>query len=168
MRIIDPEFRPHVWRYLGQCLLATAAVMVVLALLDVMTQPVLIASLGASAFIAFTMPHAHVSETRYLIGGYAVGVVVGVCFGLAFRRIGLPAEGAARELAYVALGGLSVGLAIFLMVITNTEHPPAAGVALGFVVNHEWGAITVVGMMGAIAALAAVKRLLRPHLINLL
>jgi CBS-domain-containing membrane protein len=168
MRVIDRKFRPHVARYILQCLLATVAIMVVLGLMDAVENTALIAALGASAFIAFTMPEAHVSEPRYLVGGYVVGVLVGVAFGLTYRQLGVPAEGLSRHLAHMALGGMAVGLAIFVMVITNTEHPPAAGVALGLVVNERWGIVTVAVILGAILSLCLVKWLLRRFLINLL
>ena len=46
--------------------------------LDAVTQTVLIASLGASAFIAFAVPRSLHSDPRHLIGGYVVGLVSGV------------------------------------------------------------------------------------------
>jgi len=168
MRIVDAKFRPHVGRYVLQCALATVAIMVVLALMDAVAQTALIAALGASAFIAFTMPRAHVSEPRYLVGGYLIGVVVGVVFGLTYRHLGVSAEGVGLHLAPIILGGLAVGLSIFLMVILNAEHPPAAGIALGLVVNKTWDAHTVALILGSVVALCLVKRLLRRWLINLL
>jgi len=44
---------------------------------DVVTKAVIIAALGLSTFIAFTMPKAEVSKPRIMIGGYIVGIVVG-------------------------------------------------------------------------------------------
>ena len=39
------------------------------------------------------------------------------------------------QLVVVVIAALSVGLSIFLMVATNTQHPPAAGTVLGLVIN---------------------------------
>jgi CBS-domain-containing membrane protein len=167
-KFFDAKFRRIPGHYVVQCLMATVAIGVVLVLMDAVEQTALIASLGASAFIAFTMPQAHVSEPRYLIGGYIVGVVVGVAFGLTYRWLDLPAEGASQEVAHVVLGGLAVGVAIFLMVVTNTEHPPAAGIALGLVINQTWDALTLVVILSAICSLSLVKWLLRRYLRNLL
>ncbi len=168
MKWFDAKFRRIPGHYIVQCLMATVAIMVVLALMDVVEQTALIASLGASAFIAFTMPQAHVSEPRYLVGGYVVGLVVGVAFGLTFRWLPLPAEAAWREGAEIVLGGLAVGVAIFIMVLTNTEHPPAAGIALGLVVNQTWDVVTLAVILSAIVSLCLVKWLLRRYLRNLL
>ena len=57
LRLLDEKFLACPGQYLRKCLAATLAMFVILSLLDVVTQTVLIASLGASAFIAFTMPH---------------------------------------------------------------------------------------------------------------
>ena len=45
--------------------------------LDVVTKAVIIAALGLSTFIAFTMPKAEVSKPRIMIGRYIVGIVAG-------------------------------------------------------------------------------------------
>lgn len=41
-----------------------------------------------------------------------------------FKRYGLP-------------GALAISLAVFTMVVTRSEHPPAAALALGLVLN-DW------------------------------
>jgi hypothetical protein len=53
------------------------------------------------------------------------------------------------------------------MVVTNTEHPPAAGTALGLVV-HGWSGSAVAFTMVSAVALTLVRLALRPRLINLL
>jgi len=168
VRLIDRKFKHHILRYVLQCLLATAAMMTLLAAMSAMAPTVLIAALGASAFIAFTMPQAHVSETRYLVGGYTVGIAVGICLSLVNRWAWLDSAGLDDHLTQIVLGGLSVGVAIFLMVITDTEHPPAAGVALGLVVNDRWDSWTILVLLCAVGLLCVVKRLLKPLLKDLL
>ena len=168
MKLFDAKFRRIPGHYVVQCLMATGAIMVVLVLMDAGEHTALIAALGASAFIAFTMPKAHVSEPRYLIGGYLVGLVVGAAFGLTHRWVDLARLGLSASAAEVVLGGLAVGVSIFIMVVINTEHPPAAGVALGLVVNRGWGATTLAVILSAIISLCLIKWLLRRYLRNLL
>jgi CBS-domain-containing membrane protein len=55
--------------------------------------------------------------------------------------------------ARIVFGALSVGLAILLMVVMNAEHPPAADLALGFVLN-EWNFWTVIVVVFAIVLLS--------------
>jgi len=167
MALLDSKFMHNKLRYALQCLLAAASVLVILVILDALPNAAVVAALGASSFIAFTMPDAQVSRPRFLIGGYVVGIAAGtVCFWLS--QVAWP--GSLRPLqqhAYVAFGAMAVGLAIFVMVITNTEHPPAASLALGLVLA-EWRLVTVAVVLIGIVALCCLKRVLKPVLKNLL
>jgi len=167
MRIFDRKFHKHVGRYLFQCALATGAVLVILMVLDVITQAVIIASLGASSFIAFTMPHANVSRPRYLVGGYVCGMAAGIAMSVVGKAVGNPTVGEWTVRGDVVFGATAVGLAIFLMVITNTEHPPAAGLALG-VVLAQWNTLALVVPIVGIVALSLARLGMKPILINLI
>ena len=62
---------------------------------------------------------------------------------------------------------LSVELRALLMVITNTEHPPAASAAFALVIDPwSWSAILFV--ISSAIILSGVRIILRPKLINLL
>jgi len=166
MRFFDETFSRNKARYTFQCLLATTAVLVILLTLDAIHNAVVIAALGASAFIAFAMPHADVSRAKFLIGGYVVAVIVG---GLCSYLADLPALGRApmvQRYYSIIFGALAVGGTIFVMTVTETEHPPAAGLALGFVLG-EWSLVTVLVVLIGICSLVVIKRLLKPILINL-
>jgi hypothetical protein len=52
------------------------------------------------------------------------------------------------------------------MVITNTEHPPASGIALGLVIN-EWTFHTIIFILVGVFVLFLVKRFLGSILIDL-
>ncbi len=161
MYLFDKKFSQNKLRYLLQCLLATISAMLVLTVLNSMANKVVIASLGASCFIAFCVPHKKASSSRFLIGGYIVGIAVGtLCYWLESASL-------LQSHSDVIFGGLAIGLAMFLMVITNTEHPPAASLALGFVLG-EWQPLTVVVAMVEIVMLCILKKLLKPRLIDLL
>jgi len=167
MRILDRRFRKHAGRYVFQCALATGAVLVILMVLDVITQAVIIASLGASSFIAFTMPHANVSRPRYLVGGYVCGMAAGIAMNAVGEAVGDPTVGEWTVHGDVVFGAAAVGLAIFLMVITDTEHPPAAGLALG-VVLAQWDTLALVVPIVGIVALSLARLAMKPILINLI
>ena len=53
------------------------------------------------------------------------------------------------------------------MVLTNTEHPPAAGAALGLVI-HDWSLWSVGVILVSAVALSILRAILRPRLVNLL
>lgn len=64
---IDRHFRrDHLKRYVMQCVLAGLVVLVLLLVLDAVTQTVLIAALGASTFIAFAVPRSPHSGPRHM------------------------------------------------------------------------------------------------------
>lgn len=132
LHIFDEKLKTA-WRsYVLQSLLAVLALIVILYFLDILTQAAIVAALGASAFIIFAMPKSATAQPRNVIGGHIIGLIAGSICALAF--IALPHPSAAVEkFFYIFTAALSVGLAIFLMAITDTEHPPAAGTALGIV-----------------------------------
>jgi CBS-domain-containing membrane protein len=118
---IDKEFRQHWKNYVMQSLLATFSVFIVLYFLS-MQNAVVIASIGATAFIVFAMPDSITAQPRNVIGGQLVGLLSGFLFSLLRQQ----------ALIYsLIIYSLAVGMAIFTMVVIDMEHPPAAGTALG-------------------------------------
>jgi CBS-domain-containing membrane protein len=127
-KMID-KFRLHWKNYVFQSLFATVAVFVVLYFLT-LQNAVIIASIGATAFIVFAMPKALTANARNFIGGHVVG------------------------------------LSIFTMVVTDTEHPPASGTALGVAITgvHPNVLITVVL---SIVLLSLIHHFFKPYLRDL-
>ena len=164
---LDTKFSKNKLRYFLQCALATISAMLVLMVLSSIVNKVVMASLGASCFIAFCVPHKKASSPRFLIGGYIVGIGAGaLCYWLA--KLPWPESvSLLQSHSDVIFGGLAIGLAMFIMVITNTEHAPAASLALGFVLG-EWQPLTLAIAMIEIVMLCVLKRLLKPMLIDLL
>lgn len=156
----------NIRRYSLQCSLATVVVLIVLVALDAVTQTVLIAALGASTFIAFAVPRSMVSSPRCLVGGYLVGILAGSIMSSLNTSIGIT-DPVMAEVSMIVFGALATGIAMFLMVVTKTEHPPAAALALGLVFN-EWTALTLLVVVVGVVALSICKRLILPHLLDLL
>lgn len=165
MHLLDPRFRSRMKNYFFQCFLATGMIFLALSGLNVLTHTALLATLGATTFIVFCIPNSGTAQYRTLIGGYTVGMLIGIilCY-VAHREIMtfLP-----DYVLDVIFGGLAVGLAMFIMVLTNTEHPPAAGLALGLVIN-SWDFYTLGTIMVLVMFMALVKHLLHRFLIDLL
>mgnify|MGYP006292117147 CR=1 FL=1 len=156
MLIRTDELR-RFWRhYLGQSLLATVAVLIVLAILR-LEHAVITASIGSTAFIVFAMPRALTANARNVVGGHATGFVCGVVFALASEWLGMP-----DILGYAC----AVGLSIFVMVVTDTEHPPASGTALGIAMTGLSLDVTLT-VFTSILLLAFIHFLLRPYLHDL-
>lgn len=163
--MLDPRFLPNWRQYVFQCLFVTATIAVVLVLLDSVYQTVLIAALGASSFVAFGMPSLRAARPRCLLGGYVVGVSIGAAVSLLASVIG-GTELLSDHTLDIMFGALAVGLAMFIMVITNTEHPPAAAIALGFVLN-AWDLMTIAVVLAGILSITLVKESVRSRLIDL-
>ncbi len=167
MLAVDKKFSKNKFQYLSQCVLATLAIAHVFLLLDIRENAAVIASLGASSFIAFAMPHAQSSRPRFLIGGYIVGVLTGTVFYLLGKLAVQVGINLSDAILISMLAATAVGTSIFAMTVLNFEHPPAAGLALGLVIN-EWSFKTVVVVVIGVAFISGLKALLRPALKNLL
>lgn len=154
------EVRRHWKNYVFQSALATLTLLIALVLLR-MQHTVIVASIGATAFIVFAMPDSLTAKSRNVIGGHAVGLVCGsLCAVLAAS---VPSV---AILAYA----VAVGLSILVMVVTDTEHPPASGTALGMAILPwsvgTWWAPVVAVITGALL-LSLAHRVLRPYLRDL-
>ena len=118
---IDPKV-PSYWKdYILQS--SYAAITVFFITLVLSKNPVIIASIGATAFIIFAMPNNIAAEPKRIIGGHFLGFFIGSCFAI-FPFIDI--------LFFKAVWyALSIGITILFMVVLDFEHPPAAGTALG-------------------------------------
>ena len=164
---LDDRLRKeNIKRYVLQCGLAALVVLILLLVLDAVTQTVLIAALGSSTFIAFAVPRSLHSGPRFLIGGYVVGIFAGVSMAMLHKAVG-PTSIITDHASMVLFGALATGLAMFLMVASKTEHPPAAALALGLVLN-EWTLVTLLVIIVGVVVLSIFKQLILPLLMDLL
>jgi len=165
MQLLDVKFSRLKRQYVLQCLLATVCVLAVLIILDGMSQAAIIASLGATAFIVFALPKTDASRPRVVIPGYLIGAIAGTaCHWLA--EIDMTGHPPTERYLTIALAAFAIGLTIFLMTVTNTEHAPAAGVALGLVIQR-WSLRTLAVVMVGVIVLCVTKWLLRRWLRDL-
>ncbi len=112
------------------------------------------------------MPHTKRSAPRYLIGGYAVGTVAGCSLSLLAGWL-IDFSFAEPRVVEVCCSALALGAAFLIMVATNTEHPPAAALALGFVLN-EWDLFALIVVLAGIVLITALKELIKPRLLDLI
>lgn len=122
---IRGEF-PRLWKhYLYQSFLAAVVVFIVLLVLTI-EQAVIIASIGATAFIVFTMPRNICAKPRRVIGGHVVGLISGSLCAL------IPHP---TTFTLILIVAFAVGVSICVMVALDVEHPPASGTALGVAIT---------------------------------
>ena len=130
--LLDRRFlrRPH--RYLVQATLAALTLGVLVAVEDALTNAATVTAIASSAFIVFMAPHSSMAGPRRVLGGHAIGLIIGLpAFLLADRVFG--DTGLARDLTAAA----AVGISMLVMAATDTEHPPAAGTVLGLVLASD-------------------------------
>ena len=166
-RLWDRGFRDRAPNYLFQCGLATATLFVILLFQDALLRAAIIVAVASTAFTIFVVSNSVASTPRKVIGGHAVAVVTG-SISAAILNIS-PVSSAAEESRYILdmIAALAVGAGILIMVLTNTEHPPAAGTALGLVI-HDWSWSAVEFIMISALVLSLIRMALRPKLVDLL
>nr|WP_082669056.1 HPP family protein [Pseudoalteromonas rubra] len=98
----------------------------------------LMAAFGASCVLIFALPDSPLAKTRNVIAGHCLTALVGVMF-FAF----LPVNA-------VTLG-LATGLAVSLMVLTKTLHPPAGANPLFIMLSGQgWTFLLFPVLTGAV------------------
>ena len=93
-------------------------------LLDPEVAVLIVPSMGASAVLLFAAPHVPFSQPWNVIAGHAFSALIGVaCWHW------IP--------DYTVAASASVGLAIGVMVLTRSIHPPGGATALAAVIGSE-------------------------------
>ena len=153
---IDPKV-PSYWKdYILQS--SYAAITVFFITLVLSKNPVIIASIGATAFIIFAMPNNIAAEPKRIIGGHFLGFFIGSCFAI-FPFIDI--------LFFKAVWyALSIGITILFMVVLDFEHPPAAGTALGMTI-FGYSSSAAMAILISVILLAFIGYITKPFLKDL-
>ena len=162
-RLTDGRFRRYWKNYLIQSGMAALALLIVMLTMDVVLQTAIVVAIASSAFIIFVMPHSTAATPRQVIGGHVVAVVVAMAVSALYL---VPVFGNDSHLADDIVAVVAVGLSTLVMVVTSTEHPPAAGTALGLAIARWDPSLILFVLLGAVI-LTVVRALLRPYLVNL-
>ena len=166
-RLWDTRFRSRAPNYLLQCGLATVSLFLILLIQDAVLRAAIVVAVASTAFTIFVVPHSVASSPRRVIGGHAMAVATGSLFSALLLVPELATSSEGMRYLRDGMAALSVGSAMFLMVITDTEHPPAAGTAFGLVI-HDWSWPSIGFIMASAMVLSFVRLMLRSRLVNLL
>ena len=93
------------------------------------------AGIAPSAFTLFVIPNSVAATLRKVIGGHFLAAFIGTVIALILQSPLLIQMVLENRYFLDVAAALSVGTGIFLMVVTNTEHPAAAGTSLGLVIQ---------------------------------
>ena len=107
---------------------ATTAFLITLLVILVLNSKhvIVFSSFAASIFLIVAMPTSDASKIRNVVGGHLIGLLSGGIIAL-FMSSYITNQ----MFAYA----VSVGLATLFMSVCDIMHPPAAGTALGVVIN---------------------------------
>lgn len=109
--------------------------LLIIALIDQKyDDPYLIASFGATAVLIYGAPKAPFSQPKNVFFGHLFSAIIGVSVACIFDALGIYTD------YYPIAIGLAVGLAIVVMMVTGTIHPPGGATALTCVLNGFFGA----------------------------
>ena len=102
-----------VWSFLS----GTLGILAIYWVTNLVGTPLLIGSFGASAVLLFGANESPLAQPRNLIGGHLVSALIAVLMVAVFGSSPLTTA-------------LAVGLALLVMNITHTTHPPGGATAL--------------------------------------
>ncbi|MHC4855442.1 MAG: HPP family protein [Planctomycetota bacterium] len=158
------EVKAHWKNYVFQSLLATVSLFCVLIFLEHAEEgkEVVVASLGATAFVVFALPNNLSAQPRNVIGGHIVGLVCGFVGHWLLNTLPNPDY----FIAEAGIHAITVGLAIFIMVVFDFEHPPAAGTALGAAIGGP-GERLIISVLFFAIVFTVIRLLMRKHLRDL-
>ncbi len=168
MKLIDRKFIRKPFRYIIQSLLAGGSIFLILFFINLLKHPAIIASLGATAFIIFTRPKGNSSDIRRIFGGYFIGLITGLVIYSMNGNLSVMLNFFLKNNIHKPfLGAIGVFLSIFLMTITDTEHPPAAGITLGLIIG-EWDKSTLIYIVVSLIVMYSLKNFLKEWMIDLI
>lgn len=143
-----------IWSGIGSLLGIAAVGLIHFKLLDSTAQVMIIGSFGASAVLIYGAIRSPLAQPRNLIGGHVLSALVGVTI---YKLVGGQPWMAAS---------LAVSLAIVIMHLTKTLHPPGGATALIAVIGGD--AVHGLGYLYALmpAGLGAMVMLVIALLVN--
>ena len=162
----DPGFVNAPLRFAMQAGLATLAMLAILTFVDSLSSAAIAAGLASSVVGIFISPSNPTARIRSVVGGHGMALLLGSLFSVFLFLGPIEAFLSNREVLLHLSFAAAVGMAMLLMAITNTEHPPAAGTALGMA-SRDFDLLIFFSIIGAVALLAVMKLALRPQLRDL-
>ncbi len=170
--MLNAKFKHNKAPFIFQTLLVTLITFVVVIALGNVSQAVILgaigaSSLGASTFISFSMPDSPAAEPWHMIFSYLIGLITGVLFFCICHYFGHIQHLLSADTVFEVGAALAVGCTMLLMVLLNVEHPPAAGLALGIVLD-QWSFWTLVVIFLTAVMITLLKEFLRPWLTPLI
>jgi hypothetical protein len=157
--------------YCWQIVLVTVFITVVLCVLAAFTDTLAFriigaTSISASAFIFFTRPHGDSANIRCMLVSYGLAILIALVIFYVAHHFNYPWLGVMLPYQYELFAAIVFALTLFCMLLCHLNHPPAAGLGVAIVIN-TWDLPSLWVIIGAIIALAVLKKGLSPYLKSL-
>ena len=161
--ILDQYIHSKWPQYLLQCFLAIMSLFLILIVGDSVMRAAIVVGVASSAFTIFVVPDSIAATPRKVIGGHLVAILIALLIVVLIQVLNINDS----RLILDICAAFSVGIGIIIMVITNTEHPPAAGTSLGLIIHgFDWN--SVIFIIASTLLLSLIRIILRNKMINLL
>lgn len=167
---LNKHVKHHPIHYCLQCILIIIFMLFVLFPLGSVEDNVFTAigasTLASSILTMFAIPNAPMAAIHRVIGGYVIGILIGLLFHLIL--ITLEKHLITHHIITMDIcGALAVGITMLIMAILNLIHPPPAGFSLAIVIG-PWNRWTICVVIIAVPILCLVKYILRNWFIKLI
>ena len=129
--LLDPKFRHRYEQCFLRAFLAFLAMAIILLFVESPSSAAIAAGLGSSVVGIFINPNGATARLRAMVGGDTMALLLGSVFSFILFAGSIETFAVDHSQFHALIMALSVGLLFLVMAITDTDHPPAGGIAIG-------------------------------------
>jgi len=129
--LLDPKFRHRYEQCFLRAFLAFVAMAIILLFVESPSSAAIAAGLGSSVVGIFINPNGATARLRAMVGGDTMALLLGSVFSFILFAGSIETFTVDHSQFHALIMALSVGLLFLVMAITDTDHPPAGGIAIG-------------------------------------
>ncbi len=129
--LLDPKFRHRYEQCFLRAFLAFLAMAIILLFVESPSSAAIAAGLGSSVVGIFINPNGATARLRAMVGGHTMALLLGSVLSFILFAGSIETFTVDHSQFHALIMALSVGLLFLVMAITDTDHPPAGGIAIG-------------------------------------
>ena len=129
--LLDPKSHPRCKQYFLQTFLVFVAIATILPFVKSLSSATIAAGLGSSVVGIFNNPNGATARLRAMVGGHTMALLLGSALSFILFAGSIETLTVDHSQFHALIMALSVGLLFLVVAITDTEYPPAAGIAIG-------------------------------------
>ena len=133
--VIDRTLLGSAHNYILRCGPASLSLFLILLVEDALIEPAIVVAVTSTAFTIFIHPNSIAFTPRKVVGGHTVATLSSAVMAAILLILSVGNTAPDTRFVVDITAALSVELRALLMVITHTEHPPAASAAFALVID---------------------------------